>query len=66
MTAFSHIDSAHSPTMVDVGDKAVTKRTATAETRVRFPQAVANALRAHAPQKVEIGLHPLTLERFLA
>jgi cyclic pyranopterin phosphate synthase len=32
--------------MVDVGDKAVTKRTATAETRVRFPQPVAEALRA--------------------
>jgi cyclic pyranopterin phosphate synthase len=31
--------------MVDVGDKSVTKRTATAETRVRFPAAVANALR---------------------
>jgi cyclic pyranopterin monophosphate synthase len=46
MTHFSHIDSSHSPTMVDVGDKAVTKRTATAETRVRFPQAVAEALRA--------------------
>jgi cyclic pyranopterin phosphate synthase len=32
--------------MVDVGDKAVTKRTATAETRVRFPASVADALRA--------------------
>ena len=31
--------------MVDVGDKAVTKRTATAETRVRFPSDVAGALR---------------------
>ena len=31
--------------MVDVGDKSVTKRTATAATRVRFPQAVAQALR---------------------
>lgn len=31
--------------MVDVGDKAVTKRTATAETRVRFPKAVADTLR---------------------
>ena len=32
--------------MVDVGDKVVTKRTATAETRVRFPAEVAEALRA--------------------
>lgn len=31
--------------MVDVGDKAVTKRTATAQTRVRFPAEVAEALR---------------------
>lgn len=31
--------------MVDVGDKSVTKRTATAETRVRFPQTVAETLR---------------------
>jgi cyclic pyranopterin monophosphate synthase len=31
--------------MVDVGDKVVTKRTATAQTRVRFPAEVAEALR---------------------
>jgi cyclic pyranopterin phosphate synthase len=31
--------------MVDVSEKAVTKRTATAEARVQFPQAVAAALR---------------------
>jgi cyclic pyranopterin monophosphate synthase len=45
MASFSHVDSAARPTMVDVGDKSVTKRTATAQTRVRFPAAVANALR---------------------
>lgn len=45
MSSFSHIDADARPTMVDVGDKAVTKRTATAETRVRFPQEVAAALR---------------------
>jgi cyclic pyranopterin phosphate synthase len=32
--------------MVDVSDKAVTKRSATAEARVKFPAAVATALRA--------------------
>lgn len=32
--------------MVDVGDKVVTKRTATAQTRVRFPAEVAEALRS--------------------
>jgi cyclic pyranopterin phosphate synthase len=45
MPSFTHIDSSSRPTMVDVGDKAVTKRTATAETRVQFPQHVAAALR---------------------
>jgi cyclic pyranopterin phosphate synthase len=33
--------------MVDVGDKAVTKRTAVAESRVRFPHEVAHSLREH-------------------
>ena len=46
MPSFSHIDSANLPTMVDVGDKSVTKRVAVAESRVRFPADVANALRA--------------------
>ena len=32
--------------MVDVGDKEITKRSATAQSRVRFPAAVANALRS--------------------
>ena len=45
MSSFSHVDSGARPTMVDVGDKSVTKRTATAEARVRFPSAVAEALR---------------------
>ena len=46
MATFTHVDSSSRPTMVDVGDKVVTKRTATAETRVRFPAEVAEALRA--------------------
>ena len=45
MSSFSHVDSGARPTMVDVGDKSVTKRTATAVTRVKFPQSVAQALR---------------------
>lgn len=46
MASFSHIDPASArPTMVDVGDKAVTKRTASAHTQVRFPTQVAQALR---------------------
>jgi cyclic pyranopterin phosphate synthase len=44
MTAFSHVDTDARPTMVDVGDKTVIKRTASAETRVRFPATVVTAL----------------------
>lgn len=42
---FTHLDSDRHPTMVDVGDKTATKRTAIAEARVRFPASVASALR---------------------
>jgi cyclic pyranopterin phosphate synthase len=42
---FSHLDSEQRPTMVDVSEKSSTKRTAVAEARVRFPPAVAAALR---------------------
>jgi cyclic pyranopterin monophosphate synthase len=42
---FSHLDAERRPTMVDVSDKAVAKRTAIAESRVKFPAAVAAALR---------------------
>jgi cyclic pyranopterin phosphate synthase len=43
---FTHLDADHRPTMVDVSDKAAAKRSATAEARVKFPVAVAAALRA--------------------
>jgi cyclic pyranopterin phosphate synthase len=43
---FSHLDSEQRPTMVDVSEKLPTRRTAVAEARVRFPPAVAAALRA--------------------
>jgi len=42
---FSHLNAEQRPTMVDVGDKATSKRTAQAEARVRFPPDVAAALR---------------------
>ena len=42
---FSHIDHEQRPTMVDVSDKTPSKRTAVAESRVRFPPAVTAALR---------------------
>jgi cyclic pyranopterin phosphate synthase len=45
MSSFTHIDAANRPTMVDVGDKAVTRRVAIAQSRVRFPADVAHALR---------------------
>lgn len=43
---FSHLDSQNNPTMVDVGGKTVTKRTAVAQARVQFPAEIATALRA--------------------
>ena len=42
---FTHLDADQRPTMVDVSGKAATQRTATAEARVQFPAAVADALR---------------------
>lgn len=42
----THIDPANHPRMVDVGGKAATLRVAVAEAVVRFPPAVATALRA--------------------
>jgi cyclic pyranopterin phosphate synthase len=39
--ALTHVDSANRPTMVDVGEKAVTRRTATARAVVEFPADVA-------------------------
>ena len=40
----SHVDERGEPTMVDVSGKEVTKRTAVAEARVRFPPEVARSL----------------------
>jgi cyclic pyranopterin monophosphate synthase len=45
MANFSHIDAQNHPAMVDVSDKGTSKRSATAESRVVFPGAVATALR---------------------
>jgi cyclic pyranopterin phosphate synthase len=45
--SFTHLDADHRPAMVDVSDKAATKRSATAEARVKFPAEVAAALRAN-------------------
>jgi cyclic pyranopterin phosphate synthase len=45
MTELTHVDAQGRPTMVDVSAKAVTLRTAVAESRVRFPAAVARVLR---------------------
>jgi cyclic pyranopterin phosphate synthase len=42
---FTHLDAERHPTMVDVSEKTATRRTATAQARVRFPAAVAAALR---------------------
>ena len=42
----THLDAAGRPAMVDVSAKPITVRSASAETRVRFPAAIADALRA--------------------
>jgi cyclic pyranopterin phosphate synthase len=42
----THLDAGDRPAMVDVGDKAITRRSATAEAHVRLPRAIAAALRA--------------------
>ena len=42
---FTHVDDNDQPTMVDVGGKAITARGALAESRVRLPPPVADALR---------------------
>jgi cyclic pyranopterin phosphate synthase len=44
--ALSHLNARRQPAMVDVGAKAVTRRVAIAEARVRLPRSVARALRA--------------------
>ncbi len=41
----THVDAAGRPAMVDIGGKAVTARTATAECTVQFPSEVAQKLR---------------------
>ena len=46
MSTLSHVAADGSPTMVDVGAKDVTARSAVAESRVRLPVAVARALAA--------------------
>jgi cyclic pyranopterin phosphate synthase len=42
---FSHLDAERRPTMVDIGGKTASRRTAIAEAIVRFPANVAEALR---------------------
>ncbi|MGH8126732.1 MAG: cyclic pyranopterin monophosphate synthase MoaC [Rhodanobacteraceae bacterium] len=45
-SALTHLDSSNRPRMVDVGAKTASVRVAVAEAIVRFPKAVADALRA--------------------
>ena len=45
MSKLTHVTADGNPTMVDVSAKTVTLRMAVAESRVRFPSAVASALR---------------------
>ena len=60
---FTHLDTNLHPTMVDVGDKRPTKRTATAEARVRFPSAiVAGIMGAKRTHELIPFCHPLGIE----
>lgn len=47
-SSLTHLDAANRPRMVDVGAKPVTARSATAQATVRFPPAVARALKKSA------------------
>ena len=49
-SGFSHIDSQGKPAMVDVSDKSVTRRTASARATVRFPAEVFQALQQQQQQ----------------
>ncbi|HEY1900350.1 MAG TPA: cyclic pyranopterin monophosphate synthase MoaC [Steroidobacteraceae bacterium] len=44
-SGLTHLTARNQPTMVDVGDKQVTRRTASAEAHIRLPRAVLLALR---------------------
>ncbi|MEJ0005748.1 MAG: cyclic pyranopterin monophosphate synthase MoaC [Steroidobacteraceae bacterium] len=44
-SGLTHLSARNQPTMVDVGDKEVTRRVASAEARIRLPRAVLLALR---------------------
>ncbi|MDQ3039694.1 MAG: cyclic pyranopterin monophosphate synthase MoaC, partial [Pseudomonadota bacterium] len=52
----THIDQVGRPAMVDVSDKAISARQATAECHVRFPSVVAVALRANGLQGKKGGI----------
>lgn len=52
-TSLSHVGGDGRPRMVDVGAKAPTRREAVAEVRVRFPAAVAAALRKQGLQSAK-------------
>ena len=51
----THVDKALRPSMVDVGDKAVTTRTAKAQAIVRFPEAMAEQLEAGGELRTKKG-----------
>lgn len=52
----THLDAEGRPAMVDVSDKAVTAREATAECRVRFPADVAKQLHASGLKSAKGGI----------
>lgn len=51
----THVDKGNRPTMVDVGDKAITERTARARARVRFPASLQTELAAGGELRTKKG-----------
>ncbi len=54
--ALTHLDADGRPAMVDVSAKPATARAASAECKVRFPEAVAGQLRANAMRSAKGGI----------
>ncbi len=51
----THVDKGNRPTMVDVGDKAITERTARARARVQFPASLQTELAAGGELRTKKG-----------
>jgi len=62
----SHINEDNQPTMVDVGDKAVTQRTATAQALITFPSGILPSLESDGDQELQSRKGPVFQTAILA